>query len=116
MSYISDSIPLDETQDRRVKLTSDKKEEVRELYATGEYSMKKLGEMFGVSRSLISIVVNPEMAQKRKDYVKANWRKNYDKEKHKAAVTKTRKYKHQLYLDGYLDEKNKDKYRYPLKE
>lgn len=66
MPYKSSKIKLQGLQDRRRKLTDEQKEEIKELYATGNIGQRPLAEQFGVSRSLIQIIVNPEIAEKEK--------------------------------------------------
>ena len=39
MPNLVDKIKLNEKQDRRVKLLTEDKEKIRELYATGKYSL-----------------------------------------------------------------------------
>lgn len=99
------TILLDESLDRRVRLTQKQKEEIRKLYDVGNTSQRKLARMYGVSRSLIQIVVNPERAKSVSDRFKANWRKYAErrgKEYHAAQVRHTRRYKYRLYKDGIL--------------
>ena len=103
MPYKSSSIPLSESQDRRRKLTSEQKEHIIRLYSTGMYTLTKLGKQFGVSRSLISIIVNPERAKAVKQRTKEHWR-DYRPTKEKWAET-MREYRHRkqkLYINGEL--------------
>ena len=81
---------------------STNEEEIRKLYSTGEYSHRKLAEKYSVSRRLIQIIVNPESERRMKEYSKANWHKYKDKDKHREAIKKTRKYKYELYKNGEL--------------
>jgi predicted XRE-type DNA-binding protein len=45
-------------QNHRSKLTAEQVLEIRRLYATGDYTQKQLGEMFGVTRTMIGDIVN----------------------------------------------------------
>lgn len=103
MPYKSANIKLTEHQDRRRKLTEAQKEEIRRIYATGVCGTRPLAKQFGVSRSLIQVVVNPAIAQKKKDRVKEHWR-DYrpSKEKWAATIREHRRYKQELYVKGEL--------------
>lgn len=101
------AIRLDESLDRRVRLTQKQKEEIRKLYDGGNTSQRKLARMYGVSRSLIQIVVNPERAKAISDRFKEHWREYYMKrgnEYYAAKVRHTRRYKYHLYKDWILKE------------
>ena len=43
---------------KHLKLTKTQVEEIKSLYATGNYSQRKLGKMFGVSQYPIKLIVN----------------------------------------------------------
>ncbi len=104
----SDSIPLSSTQDRRIKLQDSQREKIRELYASGGYSSSQLGKMFGVSKSLVQILVNKKREENVKQRAKKHW-KDYQKsgEEWNAIMREHRHYKQSLYLKGELkDEKN----------
>lgn len=109
MPYKSEKIKLDPTQDRRRKLTEEQKEEIRKIYATGVCGMRPLAKQFGVSRSLIQIIVNEERAASVKQRMKEHWR-DYKKPKEEWAATirEHRHYKHNLYINGELKPNNKE--------
>jgi hypothetical protein len=90
-----DKIRLPEGKDRRVKIAPEKHQEIKELYATGTISYRKIGEMYEVSKSLIIHIVNPDIAErKKKQYLER--RKDgryYQKEKHTKAIREHRRYK-----------------------
>lgn len=103
MPYISESIRLQGLQDRRRKLTDDQKKEIKEMYATGNWSLSKLGKEFGVSKKTILLIVNPVSADKAKKYCKENWREfQPTKEQRTKATREHRRYKQSLYLSGQL--------------
>lgn len=105
MTYVGDNIRLTEKQDRRVKLLSEDKEEIRRLYATGEYSLNQLAKQYNVSKKTILLTVNPESKKKNDDYVKENWKRfKSSKEKHAESRKNTGRYKSELYKTGQLDE------------
>ena len=103
MPYKSERIKLAPTQDRRRKLTDEQKEEIKKLYATGLIGQRPLAEKFGVNRSLIQVIVNPEIAEKKKQRIKEHWR-DYrpSKEEWAKTIREHRHYKQELYLKGEL--------------
>lgn len=103
MPYKSEKIKLSETQDRRRKLTKEQKEEIKAIYATGVCGTRPLAKRFEVSRSLIQIIVNPSIAQKRKEYTKNNWAKYKTTKEERAEIQREhRRYKQELYVKGEL--------------
>jgi DNA invertase Pin-like site-specific DNA recombinase len=107
MPYKSEKLKLPPTKDRRRKLTDEQKEEIRLIYAEGKVGMRPLAKKFGVSRSLIQIIVNPDIAERKRQYVKDHWR-DYRPSKEEWAETmkEHRHYKHELYLKGELNNEN----------
>jgi len=57
-------IKLTETQDRRVKLTADQKEEIKSLYKPNVVSYNTLAKQFNVSKRLIMFICNPAMLER----------------------------------------------------
>lgn len=105
MPYKSEKIKLTEKQDRRKKLTEEQKEEIKDLYATGNFSLNNLAGMFGVSKKTILLTVNPDSAERAKQYRKDNWQQWQRKgEEWNAIQREHRKYKHDLYINGELVE------------
>ena len=103
MPYKSSTIKLDTSQDRRRKLTEEQKEEIRRIYKSGVCGTRPLAKQFGVSRSLIQIIVNPNRAEGVKSRAKEHWR-DYrpTKEEWAATIREHRHYKQELYLKGEL--------------
>ncbi len=103
MPYKSSTIKLATTQDRRRKLTDEQKEEIQRIYKSGVCGTRPLAKQFGVSRSTIQIIVNPNIAERRKQYTKDHW-KNYrpTKEEWAATIREHRHYKQTLYVNGEL--------------
>lgn len=93
-------VPLDEMKDRRRVLTDKQKEQIKEIYAKGDIGTRPLAKMFGCSRSLVMLIVNPKRAKAVQERFKAHWRdyaERYGNAAHAAAIRKTRNYKYALY-------------------
>lgn len=104
MPYKSESIIISGTKfDRRIKLTDAQREEIIKLHFSG-WTQRKIAKKFGVDKSTIRFVVNPEAYQAylqyRKD-VKAH-KKYYDREKNTKAVRESRNYKQQLKMENKI--------------
>ena len=107
MPYKSEKIKLKETQDRRKKLTTEQRKEIKELYSTGCYSLNDLAKRFNVSKKTILLIVNKDSEEKARQYRKEHWKEWQRKgEEHAEAIRNTRKYKQELYLKGELVEDN----------
>lgn len=107
MPYKSEKIKLNETQDRRKRLTTEQRKEIEELYATGNYSLNNLAKMFQVSKKTVLLIVNKDSAEKAKQYRKEHWREWQRKGKEwNEIVRKHRAYKQELYKEGKLKEEN----------
>ena len=109
MPYKSEKIKLKELQDRRRRLKKKKREESKELYGTGVYSLNGLAKIYGVSKKTVLLIVNEESAKKAKQYRKDHWEQwRGTKEEHREAIKKTRKYKHSLMIKGELKEEEEN--------
>lgn len=98
-----DLYKLSEKQDRRVKLTAEKKTEILQKYQTGEYSLRGLAKEYNVTHKTIAMIVNPETKRKNDEYIKTHWMDYKVDRERRAAITKgTRAYKHRLYEKGEL--------------
>lgn len=107
MPYKSEKIKLPKEYDRRIKLTDEQREEIRMKYATDLYSQRALAREYGVSRRLISFVLDDSKYQKCKEQFKerkADGRYKPDKEEWAKTMREHRHYKQKLYLDGELKE------------
>ena len=105
MPYKSEKIKLQGLQDRRKRLTDEQREEIKELYGTGFYSLNDLAKKFNVSKKSILLIVNKESAERAKQYRKEHWKEWQRKgEEHNKAIKNTRHYKHKLYVEGKLKE------------
>jgi DNA invertase Pin-like site-specific DNA recombinase len=107
----AEKIRLKGMQDRRRALTDEEKDQIREMYAKGDIGTRPLARMFNVSKSLIQIIVNPQTAKKRKEYVKENWKRLASmpgkRKKLTEAVRNWRNYKYRLYMSGNLKDEDK---------
>lgn len=109
MPYKSEKIKLKETQDRRRKLTTEQREEIKEMYSTGGYSLNDLARMYEVSKKTVLLIVNKESSERAKEYRKEHWKEWQRSSKERTeAIRKTRKYKQELYLSGELTEENNE--------
>lgn len=80
--------------DKRRKLTDEQREEIKQLYATGNYSQQGLASKFGVGHDTIHRIVNPDAARRRKEYNKKHWKKyRPTSEKNKRAISRHLQYK-----------------------
>lgn len=105
MPYKSEKIKLKELQDRRRRLTDKQREEIKELYASGLYSLNDLAKKFNVSKKTILLIVNKDSAEKARQYRKEHWKEwHRTGREHSEAIKKTRQYKHKLYIEGKLKE------------
>lgn len=105
MPYKAEKMKLKGLQDRRKKLTDEQREEIKELYGTGLYSLNGLAKQFNVSKKTILLIVNEESAERAKQYRKEHWHEwKGTKEEHREAIKNTRRYKNELYKNGKLKE------------
>ena len=112
MPYKSEKIKLSKAQDRRIKLTDEQREEIKHKYSTGLYSQRALAREYGVSRRLITFIIDDTKYQKCKEQFKerkADGRYKPDKEGWAKTMREHRHYKQKLYLDGELKEESEDK-------
>lgn len=99
-----DKLRLPPGYDRRVKLTAEQKQEIREIYATGRCGARPLAREYGVSRDLIRLIVDPSKAEKQRLAFKERRKdgRYYVREKHTKAINSLRKYKEELLEKGIL--------------
>lgn len=105
MPYKAEKIRLPEHLDRRRKLTTEQKDEIKHKYSTGLYSLNGLAKEYGVSKKTVLLIVNPESKRKNDERIKRHW-KDYKPttEESNAIAREHRAYKHRLYIDGKLKE------------
>lgn len=109
MPYKSEKIKLKGLQDRRRKLSDEQREEILQLYKTGNWSWSTLAEKYGVSKGAIGNIVSEVRKNSLRSYRKANW-SNYklDKKTRNEYTKNWRRYKQKLYLEGKLKEGNNE--------
>lgn len=105
MPYKSEKIKIQNTMyDRRRKLTEEQKEIIKSIYSTGVCGQRPLARQFGVSRSTIQVIVNDNIAEKKKQRIKEHWRDYTDRKMLTKAIRETRRYKQKLYLENKIKE------------
>ena len=99
-------VKVPEAFDRRHKLSVTQKEEIRDLYASGDYTYQLLADNYGVCKKTICLVVNEEAKEKQYAY-SINYMKSYRKTLNKDVVNQRRKeirqYKKELVEKGLID-------------
>lgn len=110
------TIKLDGLLDRRRVLTDKQKAEIRELYAKGGIGTRRIAAMYGCSRSLVCIIVNPERARRVRERFAEHWKEysqKYGKNERARAMRNWRNYKYRLFKEGVIgkitDQKMKEK-------
>lgn len=106
MPYKSEKIKIEGTKlDRRRKLTEDQKDYIRWLRKEEGLSQRKLAAMFGVSRRLITFILDPEKEKKSKvraKQLRQEGRYKYTKEQWAETMKEHRHYKEKLHKDGLI--------------
>ena len=106
MPYKSEKIKIEGTKlDRRRKLTEDQKDYIRWLREEEGLSQRKLAAMFGVSRRLITYILDPEKEKKNKERIKRlkqEGRYKYTKEQWAEVMREHRHYKEKLHKDRLI--------------
>lgn len=99
MPYKSEKMKLSPEQDRRIKISDDKKNEIVAL--KGKISQRKCAELFGISRRSVVFLWYPERLEQNKQrrQERGGWRQYYDKEKNTATQKEHRHYKQEIYLE-----------------
>lgn len=107
MPYKFEKTPINNPKnDKRVRLTNEDRESIKEEYSLGFVSQNDLAKKYGVSKRLIQFILNPEkqeiakkqFAERQKDG------RYYSKEKHREYMKNHRSHKKELYHKGLLDD------------
>lgn len=106
MPYKSEKIPICGTLfDRRQKLTPEQRGEIYHRYHTECVSQRQLAAEYGVSRRLITFIIDPdkmEEARRRLKQSKAKGMYKPDKKKWAEIVREHRHYKQELFKQGQI--------------
>lgn len=96
--FETDKIKLPRDKDRRIKLTLEQREEIRDNL--DGLSNHALAAKYGVSKRLIQFIRHPErQAKNLADRAeRGGWRQYYDKEKNTQSIREHRKYKSAVLL------------------
>lgn len=106
MPYTFDRIPINNKKhDRRVKLSDQDREEIRELYAKGDISQQALADKYNVSKRLVHFIIHPEkeVAARKQFKARQKDRRYYDKDKQRMYMKKHREHKKELYKKNLLN-------------
>jgi len=106
MPYVHTKLKIKEKDDKRIKLTKSQKSEIYSLYNLyGAFSQRELAKMFGVSRRLITFIVEPQkQVENLKRRNEAGGSKQYyDKDKWREQMKSHRHHKQELYVKGELE-------------
>jgi len=98
---------IDPKLDGRYKITPDRYPEVRKLYKEMA-SSRKVALVFGVTKNIITFIINPDIKEKAKQRVIENklWKKYYNKKNHTIAIRKFREKKRSLGLASQIKKLN----------
>jgi hypothetical protein len=104
MPFKSEKAQLINTEfDRRVKLTAEQKEDIKYMHNELGYSGRQLAREFGVSKSRIQQIYNPErekkVRQQRKEFA---YRYKQTKEDRAETMRNHRRYKEKLFKEGKI--------------
>lgn len=106
MPYKSERISIcGSTYDRRQKVTPEQRAEIYHRYTTEPISQRQLAREYGVSRRLISMIVNPDECNKIRAALKQRKALGLykpDKKRWAATIREHRRYKQQLFLNGNI--------------
>jgi len=93
-SFETHHVKLPRCKDRRVKLTDEQRIEIREAYSRG-VSQRAIARAVGVSRRLVSFIVDPEKLRANQDRraERGGWQQYYEKDLHADSMREHRRYK-----------------------
>lgn len=107
MPMKDENLRVGKENDRRIKLNDQQRDEVKELRKQG-LSYDKIAKNFDVSKGLIIMICNPDIAErKRKQFIERSreGRYRYPKEQRNKYMREHRHYKRKLYEDGLISNK-----------
>ena len=118
MPYKSDKLSINNSKlDKRDKIQPSQYKEMEELYASGEYSLRILGKLYGVNKATVSKIVNLEQAKRIKEQsikssITYRERLKTDTELKEIRNKHMREYrarKYDLYKNGLIEKDNENK-------
>lgn len=107
LPYKFEKIPINNPKyDKRVKLTDEDRESIREEYASGVISQNTLAKKYGVSKRLVQFILNPEKQEIAKQQFAERQKdgRYYDKDKNNEYMRNHREHKKDLYSKGLLND------------
>ena len=102
-------------QDRRRKLTDEQRAEVLRIRQETGAGYRTIARQFGVSRSLVRLICDPEAAKRNQERMAATWRKYREQRapvENAKAVRDWRRRKYKMYIANELTEKYPDRKAY----
>lgn len=106
MPYRSTGIIISGTRyDRRQKLMPGQRAEIFRRYYTENVSQRQLAREYGVSRRLVTFIVNPESEERNRELLnerKAKGLYKPDRKRHTEIIREHRRYKQKLYKEGKI--------------
>jgi len=99
-----ESIPVPVTCDRRVKLTQEQKDAIRDIRANSSTSLRELARMFGVDKRMIGFICDPTKLEENKARraERGGSMAYYTTEKNTSTMRRHREYKKQLVGEGKI--------------
>ncbi len=102
-TFESSKMIIPEEYDKRVKLTAETRKEIYEIYHAGGYSSRQLARIYGVSKSRVLQIVNPELEKRVKERRKLNGdRYKESTSQRRETMRMYRMHKKNLYNKGVL--------------
>lgn len=102
MPFVFEKKLIPPSLDRRRKLSDAQKAEIESRYKAGGVSQRQLAAEYGVSRKLISLIVDPDAMERNRQYIKEHWRDHYDTRKNTLVRREFRANKKELDARGLL--------------
>lgn len=89
---------LDKSEDKRVRLTPEDKEDIRQMRREGQ-SIRGMARLYGVSKRLIQFTVSPERLEHNYQLrlERGGSKIYYQREKHTSAMRRHRQHKREVY-------------------
>lgn len=98
MPYKFEKKHIQRHNDRRVKLSNEQKEEIKQLYKPFIFGCRKIANIYKVSKATIQRIVDPAKLERAKLLYKEKRKdgRYYDKDKHRVYMQNHRLYKKEL--------------------